>query len=58
MKEFLDEVNSLILEYPEHRGTLEEILDMCLKDMEEGDSKKEAIFRARQYLYALIKEDK
>lgn len=58
MKEFLDEINSLILDYPENKQDFEEILDMCLKDIENGQSVNESIFIAKRFIWDLIKEDK
>jgi hypothetical protein len=58
MKEFLDEINSLILDYPENKSDFEEILDMCLKDIENGEDRNHAISIAKSFIWQLIHEDK
>jgi len=58
MKELLDEINSLKLEYPEYAEEFEYILDMCLKDMEKGENKNKCIFIAKRLIWQVIQEDK
>lgn len=58
MKEFLDEINSLILDYPEFKEDLEHILDICLTDIENGEDKNHAISIAKSFIWQLIHEDK
>lgn len=57
MKEFFDEINSLILDYPEHEKLFEEIQDMCLTEVENGVDKQKAISEAKTFIWEIIKED-
>ena len=57
MKEFLDEINSLILDYPEFKEDLEHILDICLTDIENGVSKEKAISMCEGLIRNLLLDD-
>jgi hypothetical protein len=58
MKDFLDEINSLRLEYPELEPEWDYILDICLTEIENGEKKKDVIFICRGLINNLIQEDK
>jgi hypothetical protein len=56
--DILNEINSLRLEYPELESEVDEILDMYLREIENGNSKQQAAFLAKGLMYELIKQDK
>ena len=57
MKEFLDNINSLKLEYPELETEWNYILDMCLTDIENGISKEKAIFMCEGLIKNLLDDN-
>ena len=57
MKEFLDNINSLKLEYPELETEWNYILDMCLTDIENGVSKEKAISMCEGLIKNLLLDD-